>query len=64
MDEIDAALDFKNVSIVAFYIYVSIIANNWTWWYIKFMLALYKNFKKVFYSFWHMSRKAYTRVSY
>lgn len=23
MDEIDAALDFKNVSIVAFYIYVS-----------------------------------------
>jgi len=24
MDEIDAALDFKNVSIVAFYIYVSI----------------------------------------
>lgn len=28
MDEIDAALDFKNVSIVAFYIYVSIIEVN------------------------------------
>lgn len=29
MDEIDAALDFKNVSIVACYIYVSMGPTNW-----------------------------------
>jgi structural maintenance of chromosome 4 len=30
MDEIDAALDFKNVSIVAFYIYVSNAREHFT----------------------------------
>lgn len=29
MDEIDAALDFKNVSIVACYIYVSVMEQAW-----------------------------------
>lgn len=35
MDEIDAALDFKNVSIVAFYIYVS--SHLWIFHSINFM---------------------------
>ena len=37
MDEIDAALDFKNVSIVAFYIYVS---NHLELFIVKIMFSL------------------------